>query len=278
MTYAVAVQLLDQALEFTHTGSRPLVRRVARLGREEVDRAVAPVVLHPVARAGIDVRVLVLVELVEGKEFDRRYAKVREIGNLLAEAVVGAGVAHAGVPAGREALQVDLIDDAVAQGPVDWPVALPVKGLVVYDDALGELVEVAGLLQLHVRLVYRGTVVRGQAVEHGGRRNRLGVGIKEQLLDIEAVALAGLKRPVHPVEIQGPRLEARHEDMPDVARPVPNGVKLQGGIRIVVPFVRIQFQYDPCPIPAENGKVDPAVPYMSAEGIGIPRQTIFQRH
>ena len=72
--------------------------------------------------------------------------------------------------------------------------------------------------------------------------------------------------------------DLRNKDMPDVSGPVPYGIKRYGRIRIVILIIRKQFQNDLCPVPAEDGKVNPAVPYLCAEGIGIPRQAVFQRH
>ena len=78
---AVLVKLLDHALELVGRHVELACGRIAGLGGEEADCAVAPVVEQPVALIGP--LALLLVELEDGKKLHAVDAQLLEIRDLL---------------------------------------------------------------------------------------------------------------------------------------------------------------------------------------------------
>ncbi len=70
----------------------PGVRGVGRLGGEEGQRRVAPVILERLARHRVDAGLVQLVELQHRHQLDGRHAERLQIRDFLAQAQEGAGV------------------------------------------------------------------------------------------------------------------------------------------------------------------------------------------
>ncbi len=109
--------------------------RVATVGREERQRAVAPVVDDPVPGQRVDPRELRRVEVEHRQQLDRRDAEALEVRDLLDDAAIGPRVRDPGRRRRREALDVHLVDDGVRQRPAKRLIALPVVARQVDDDA-----------------------------------------------------------------------------------------------------------------------------------------------
>jgi hypothetical protein len=77
------VQLLDQRLELVHLHPELAGGGVPGLGREEADRAVAPVVDQQLAGLGMLAAVLELVELVDRHQLDAVDAELLQVRDLL---------------------------------------------------------------------------------------------------------------------------------------------------------------------------------------------------
>jgi hypothetical protein len=103
----------------------------------------------------------------------------------------------------REALDVGLVDDGVAERDPREPVALPVEGLVG-DDGARDGVDVVLVVGLEVVVVAAAGRRVGQDVgplPADLALDRLGVRIDEQLGRVEAVPLLGRVRSVDPVAV-----------------------------------------------------------------------------
>lgn len=80
-----------------------------------------------------------LVPFGDGHQFYCRDSQLFEVGDLLDDAEIGAGVFHPRVGGLGEAAYMEFIDDRVDHGNLEWPVVLPVE-LVVGEAAQGDLV------------------------------------------------------------------------------------------------------------------------------------------
>jgi hypothetical protein len=154
-----------------------------------------------------------------------------------------------------EAAHVRLVDHAVAQGPGQGTVSLPVEG-VVHHNALGHAGGVGGRGEGQVRLRRGGVVAAGVGQVPGeAAREGLGVGVQQEAVGIETVPLQRLVRPEGPEQVELPCGEARHMDVPDVPRAVQAGVQhqLHRGGRIL--RVAEQQQVHGGGVPAEHGEL-----------------------
>ncbi len=177
---AVGVQFLDQVLELVHLHPVLAGRRIARLGRVEADRAVAPVVHQQFAGFRVDAAVLELVEFVDRHQFDTVDAQRLQIGDFLAQAVKGARCPHArrGMP--REAAHVGLIDNEVLGRDLQRGIRLPIE-----------------VIEHRLRPVPVAVIPIGLLAPDVASANHLGVGIHQDLAGVEAVALVGRERSIH---------------------------------------------------------------------------------
>ena len=111
---ARVVEGLHHRFPFARRAARRLVRRIATIRREVIQRHVAPVVV-----AGVRIRVDIIgvvLRFLHRQEFDRGDAEAREIAGL--ECGAGIGTArcrrHAGV-AHRQPAHMDFVDDVIFQ-------------------------------------------------------------------------------------------------------------------------------------------------------------------
>jgi len=90
------MERLDHFLEFRDLRAVMARGRIAALGRIESHRAVAPVIAKLFAGLGIDPFVFVFVELENRHQLDAIHPDRLEVGDLLDDSLVGAGVPHSG--------------------------------------------------------------------------------------------------------------------------------------------------------------------------------------
>ena len=256
------VQGLHHALELVHLRAGVPGGRVEGVGREVADGAVAPVVGE--APRG---QVLLVGDVVHGQQLHGRHAERAQVldGLVGRQAGVGAAqvLAHGGVQLG-EALHVDLVDEGLVPGRPRGAVALPVEPRIV-DDALRDRVGVVGGVEHQVRV---GAV--GLVGEHVGRvpqdpaLDGLRVGVDQQLVRVEAVALLGIPRPVHPerVPLAGP-------DVRQVAVPVERGALAQVHPRLAIVGVE-EAQLHPLGVLGEEREVGAGPVPGRAEREGPP--------
>jgi hypothetical protein len=190
--------------------------QIALLGREERERAVAPVVpQRPIFQE------TVVREFMDGQQLDRRDPEALEVADRrgMGEAGVAAAerLRHLGVQLG-EAAHVRFIDDRFAPGRLGRPVVAPVEA-IIDDHALGDAGGAVPLIDRQVRFV----VPPVQLVTEDRLRpvdlapGRLGVRIDEQLARVAAVAALGRVGAVHAKPVELPGLQARHVPVKDVA-------------------------------------------------------------
>ena len=181
---------------------------IGRVRGEIVERVVAPVVGEAhrgQARLG--------VEGLQRQELQRGDAEPRNVGGNVRQGLDRAaqdfgdvGVAHG------QALGVGFVDDSVGPGRVR---PLPLRrGHVFHDDAARHVRRAVGVVE-------GGVVLAEMAVEGGVLGNRArqppGIGVDEELVGVEAVALLGRPRAVHAVAVELARPHARDVHVPHIA-------------------------------------------------------------
>ena len=208
------MQLADHGLEVRDRGHRP-VARVARLWGEVAERVVAPVVGEPQveeARLVDDGR--------DGEQRDRgdpQALQVLEDGRLhepqegAAELLGHVRVLH------RQAPDVRLVQDGVLPRDVRPRHPLPVEGVVDHGAQRRVRRAVALVAQLAAGAGDRAHEARVPAVRPP---DRLGVGIEQHLVGVEAVALVGRPRAVDAEAVATAAAEARHVPVPHRAGPL----------------------------------------------------------
>ena len=242
------VQRAHHLLELGHLPAGFGCGAVAALRGEQADRVVAPVVDQ---RRGIRVRGpagSVLVGLVHGQQFDRGHAERPQVGNALAEAEEGAWLRASGARMGGESARVHLVDQAAVQRVARVAVVPPVEGRV-HDDA-------ARLFRQQL----------GSPSPRGhGAGERLGVGIEQQPLCVEAMAVPRRERSVDPVQVAPAGAHAPHQDVPYVPGAVLVVVQgyLGGWLRGVT--ILVQQQRHCRGMPTEQGKLSAAFKHGGAE-------------
>ncbi len=199
---AAVVQAGDHLLELAQRIRD--VGGVARVGGEEADRIVAPVVPEPAVE-----QERVVNERVDGQELDGRHAERADVvdDRLRSEAGVEATQAfvHPGMQLG-EAFDVRLVNDRMVPGDAAPSIITAPVEVGIHDCAFGHEGRAVPLVE--------GQVVplgADRVAEHGGVPDELaGVGarvrVEQELVRIEAMSGLGLERPVgaEPVERAGP--------------------------------------------------------------------------
>ncbi len=253
-----AVERLHHALELAHLLAARPGGRVERVRREEADGRVAPVVREP-AR----VQELLVGDVVDGEQLDGGDAERAQMVDRLLRGEAGVGAAEVlayGRVQLREAADVGLVDHRLVPGRRERPIALPVEALVD-DDALGDGRGVVRLVRLQVVAV-DGVRQDAGCAERDRPLDRLGVRVDQELRRVEAVAVAGVVRPVDAVAVALARSDARH-----VAVPVEGRALGQLDPCLDVPLVE-QAELDPLRVLREDREVRAAA---------VPRRSEWER-
>ncbi len=208
-----AVHRLHEPLELAHLLAVRPRRGVAGMRSEEADRRVAPVV-----RQAPRLEEVLVGDVVDGEQLDRRHAEVDEVPDrrVGGKARVGAPeiLAHARHPLG-EALHVQLVDDRLVPGAPQEVVALPLERLVE-DDRLGDRGGIVGRVHEQVVAVLVGE--GASAIPLHRPLDRLRVRVDQQLVRVEAVPPLGGPRPVDPVAVALPGADPGEIAVPVVRR------------------------------------------------------------
>ena len=145
---------------------------------------------------------------MDRQQLDRGHAEVAQVVGDRRRRQAGvrpAQVLGHPVVQGGHALDVHLVDHGVAPAAAHRGVAAPVEG-VVDDDAAGDVRR--GVLEVRAR---RGCPGRSRRPPGSGQvaRDRLAVGVEQQLVRVEAQPLLGPPRPVDAVAVAGARARRR---------------------------------------------------------------------
>ena len=114
-----------------------------------------------------------------------------------------------------EALDVHLVDDRLVPGPLVGPGAAPGEGGVDHL-ALGHERRAVALVERQIALGIADPVAEQRVVPAQLAGQRLGVGVDQQLVVVEAMAGFGLVGAVDPVAVELPRAHVRQVAVPDL--------------------------------------------------------------
>ena len=205
------VQRADCALQPDHAG-RP---EIARLGREIGERRVAPVV----AQSLLD-KEAVVGEGMDRQELDRGDAELDEMldHGRVAEGVIGAAdrLRHSRMELGQ-ALHMGLVDDGVGQRAARRAVVAPVMGRVL-DDAFRHHRRAVAPVGGEVAAVRAHAIAEQRIVPADAAEELARIGIDQELVRIEAVAVARVVGSVHAIAVELARAKALDIDVPDLVR------------------------------------------------------------
>jgi hypothetical protein len=205
---AGGVQALDHALELAHR----VGAAVARLGGEEADRVVAPVVDHP----ALDQRAVV-DERVHRQQLERGHAQRLQVVDHLRRAhpLVGALQVRGHVRVQpRIAVHVHLVDHAVVGHEVRVAVLAPVERGVDHLRAR-HAGGVVALVERQVVLLVADGVAEVRVAPLHAPDDAARIGVDQQLVRIEAVPLLRLVGPVHAIAVELAGAQLRQVAVPD---------------------------------------------------------------
>ncbi len=206
---AGVVQRAHHRLELLHLATGVAARGVLRVGREEPDRVVAPVV-----RQALVDEERVVGEVVDGHQLERRDAERGQVVDHHRVRHAGVRAAHLlgdlGVQLGH-ALDVRLVDHRLGVGQARRAVVGPVEERADHD-ALGHVTGRVVVVDA-VRVVE--VVAEQRLVPLDGAVDRLRVRVEQQLVRVAAQPVRRVVRAVHAVAVALARLDAGQERVPD---------------------------------------------------------------
>ena len=238
---AGAVQRLDHVPELVQNPECVGAGTVSRVGREERQRGVAPVVAQPG-------RGILLVEGKYRQQLDGADAEVLKVRDLVDQPRIGTTLVrrNAGVGIAREPGDVHLVDDGLGEWPARSGVALPVIRAGIDDHALESR---------------RGVVARlTRRVATAARRPcyTLAVWIEQHLVAVEAQALAGVVRTIGAKRIQLSRPQTRHEGVPVVVGALGARVQVDHMRGLGIVHAVEEEKLNRCAVLREDAEVDAA--------------------
>ena len=205
------VQVAHHGFELAdHVG--PRFGGITRGRGEKAERVVAPVI-HQLA---VD-QVPVVQEFVHRQQLDRRHPQTFQIADrgIGADAGIGAALLfrHIGMQLG-EALDVQFVDQRIVPRISRRAVVSPGEGFVDYDRQ-GRKLGVVALVERQIGLGVSQFVAPHFVRPARLAGDRLGIGIEQDFVGIEAMPLGRLVGPVDPKAINLPRHHVRQIDVPD---------------------------------------------------------------
>ncbi|EXI74697.1 MAG: hypothetical protein AW07_01625 [Candidatus Accumulibacter sp. SK-11] len=178
---------------------------------------------------------------------------------------------HLRVQAG-EALDVQLVDDALMPGNIRAAVPVPVESGIDHL-ALGHARPAIAAAEAQILVGTADAVTELGIAPLDGADNRFGVGVEQQLVRIEAVPFLRPIRTMDPVAVQLPGAHFGQIRMPDL-------IGLLGQLDTLAflpPAVVEQAQLDLVRVLREQGEIDPFAIPGSAQRIGLARPDCRQR-
>ncbi|MNM24079.1 hypothetical protein D3C81_345030 [compost metagenome] len=235
--------------------------QVARVRGEEGDAVVAPVVVQAFLQ-----QVLVVDEGMDRQQLDARHAQFLDVleqfvvgqpGEGAAQVFRDCRVAHA------DALGVGFVEDRAFPGDLHTLVAPP--GECRVDDlALGHEGRAVALVERQVAVGVADGVAEQRLGPFKASDQLLGVGIDQQLVGVETVAVRGLIGAIYPIAIDQARVRVRQVAMVDLV-----GVFGQfDALDLVFAAGVEQAQFDLGGVGREQGEVDAQAIPVGAEGKG----------
>ena len=234
---------------------------VVRVGREEAERVVAPVI----AQAPVDQHAVV-EEGVHRQQFDRRdaeLAQVRDHAGLGQAAISAAHSLRHVLALLRQAFDVRFVEDRVLPGVLRPPLVGPgVRH--VHDHRLVHVAGVVAPVERQVRLLVAGAIAEMRVGPCELAGELLAVGVDQQLVGIEAVAGLRLVGPVHAIAVELARRHVGEINVPDVL-----GVLRQGDAVGLAPAGAVeQAEIDARRVGGEQREVGAAPVPGRAERVG----------
>ncbi len=248
------VQRLHHVPEVVERAQRGARGGVGLVRGEEGDGGVAPVVDE--AAGGV-----LRVELEDRHQLHGGDAQVAKVRDLVHDAGEGPAArrGHARALVKGEPLHVHLVDHRVRRVAAQRPVPLPVVEGEVGHHALHGLARVVA------------APGSGQAVVGGGDRQGASVGIDEQLLPVEPVAVSRIERTVDAPAVELAGADARDLRVPVVVGPVGGRVEPEDLARPGVLGGVEEAQVHGGRVARPDAEVDPAVDQRGAERPAPPR-------
>ena len=182
-------------------------------------------------------------------QFDRRDAQRLQIGNLLDDALVRAGVLDLAARRLREAADVGLIDDRLRQVAAEVAIALPIE-LVVDHHAFGRTQDAA---------------LGRQEISRQG----LAIRVDQAGLGVEAVSPQRFMGTVRLEVIKLPRAGSRNEHAPDMAPAVQIGIELDNVRRLGVVDAVVEQNTHGGRTAAEDDELHPSIVHNSTIRKGV---------
>ena len=255
------VKRLDHGFELVHLVAQS-ARRVPHVWGKEADRVVSPVIRQAFLR-----QMPIDDELVHRQQLDRGHVERLEIVDhrIATEAEIGPAQILGYVRIlDRHPLHVGLVDDGTIPRRLRMAVVVPGER-VVDDDAFGHSSGAIGVVDLEIVSRMAHLVGKERVIPLDLARDRLGVGIDEQLGRIEPVTVLGIVRAMDPEAVELARSHVGEKAVPDLVGPFPkqNLVLLD---RIVRPLE--QTELDGGRVLGEDGEVDALSVPGGAEGVG----------
>ena len=225
------------------------VAGVTRVGREEADRVVAPIVPQALLK-----QIAVIEEGVDRQQLDGRHAQGLDVVDhrLLPHAGIGAAQSFGN---GRvelgETLDVRLIDEGLLPRREGRPgCAAPVE-IGVDHHAFGHEGRAVPLVEAQVLVLGADGVAIAGVVPLDLAGVTQSIGIQQQLVGIEPVAGLWLVGAIDAIAIDLPWLDAFHIAVEDLV-----GVVWQGdALDLLAPLGVEQAQFDPRRVGGEQGEV-----------------------
>ncbi len=206
---------------------------------------------------------------LDGKKLDRRHAQPRQVVDHPRVGQPGEGSAdllrHVGELLGHS-LDVGLVDDGLGPAPPRADVLAPGVG-GVDDHAFRHDACAVAAVHLQVPALRADPVAEAGVVPANLARQRLGVGVDQQLVRVEAVALPGRVGPVYPVAVKVSRPHVRQIAVPDLMR-----VFGQGNAGRLAPSLRVeQAEFHLLRVGREQGEVHAGAVPGGAQRVRQPR-------
>ena len=236
---------------------------IGRFGREERDRIVAPIIAQPL----LD-EVTFVDEGMHGQQLDRGHAEIDEMFDHARTRETDERAAicrrHVGMEH-RHALDVRFVEDGSHPGHVGRPIVAP-RERRVDDHRFGHAAGVIAAIETQVgaRRPDAIAVVRVTPAHRPG--DRLRIGIEQELMMIEAMAVDRIVRPVDAISVERARSQPRHVAVPDFVGIFGQGIARDFPATAIVEHAQI----DAFGVRGKQREICSRTVPRGAQGVGAP--------